>query len=118
MAENLTEKEFKEKVFDYSQGGEWAYKGDKPAIVDFWAPWCVPCKMVSPILEDISAEFTDKLHVYKVNVDENQEISMAFGIQSIPTILFIPQEGQPQASLGALPEASIKEAMKEILGVE
>jgi len=114
---NLNKDSFIEKVFDYENEKEWVFKGDKPAIVDFWAEWCGPCRMVGPVLDEINEE-CDGVDIYKVNVDENPELSQAFGIQSIPAILFIPMEGQPQMSLGALPKNTIEEAIKEVLKVE
>ena len=118
MSERLNTEQFKEKVFNYDADKEWNYSGDLPAIVDFYADWCGPCKMVSPILDQISKDYAGKLHVYKVNTDEEQELSAAFGIQSIPTILFIPKEGKPQAAQGALPKATLEKAIKDVLGVE
>jgi thioredoxin 1 len=118
MAEHLTTATFKEKVFNYEQSKEWQYAGDLPAIVDFYADWCGPCKMVAPILEEISEEYAGKMHVYKINTDEEQELAQAFGIQSIPSLLFIPVDDQPQMAAGALPKDALVKAMKEILHVE
>jgi thioredoxin 1 len=118
MSEHLTKDKFMEKVFNYEKNSEWKYEGDLPAIIDFYADWCGPCKMVAPILEEISEEYKDKLHVYKVNTDEEQELAGAFGIQSIPSILFIPMEDRPQMAAGALPKPTLLQAMKEILKVE
>jgi thioredoxin len=118
MTENLTKETFLKKVFDYEKEKEWRYNGDLPAIIDFWAPWCGPCRMVGPVLEKIAEEYAGKLVVYKVNTDEEQELAGAFGIQSIPSILFIPLNGQPQMAVGALPKATIVDAIKDVLGVE
>jgi thioredoxin len=118
MAEKLNTEEFLEKVFDYRNEKEWKYRGELPAIVDFYADWCGPCKMISPVLEEISKEYEGRLKVYKVDTDKEAEPSAVFGIQSIPTLLFIPKEGQPQVAMGALPKAKIKDAMREVLGVE
>ena len=118
MAERLTTESFKEKVFNFDQSKEWKYEGDLPAIVDFYADWCGPCKMVAPILEEISEEYAGKMHVYKINTDEEQELAAAFGIQSIPSLLFIPVDAQPQMAAGALPKETLIKAMKEILNVE
>jgi len=115
--ENLTIETFKEKVFDYTQNTEWSFKGDKPAIIDFYADWCNPCKVIAPILEELSTEFTG-VDFYKVNTEQEQELAATFGIQSIPSILFIPLSGQPQMAMGALPKEAFKQAIKEILGVE
>ncbi len=118
MSERLNTAQFKEKVFNYETDKEWNYAGELPAIVDFYADWCGPCKMVSPILDQLSKDFEGKLNVYKVNTDEEQELSAVFGIQSIPTLLFIPKEGKPQAAQGALPKATLVKAIKDVLGVE
>ena len=118
MTEQLTNASFQEKIFDYATQKEWSYKGDLPAIIDFYADWCGPCKMVAPVLEALAAEYEGKLHIYKVNTDKEQELSAAFGIQSIPSILFIPVKGQPQMAMGALPKASLQSAIKDVLGVQ
>ncbi len=118
MAEQLTVESFKEKVFDFTAEKEWKYKGTLPAIIDFYADWCGPCKMVAPIIEQLSKEFEGKLNVWKVDTEAQQELAGAFGIQSIPSILFIPMEGQPQMSAGALPKATFLKIIKEQLGVE
>lgn len=117
MSENLTKDTFTEKVSNIDSG-EFNFKGDKPAVIDFWANWCQPCKMVSPILEELGEEFSGKIDVYKINVDEEQDLAMAFGIQSIPSFLFVPTEGQPQMAMGALPKDTLKQAFKDVLGVE
>lgn len=118
MVEVLTTEQFKEKVFDFEANTEWSFKGDKPAVIDFYADWCGPCKMVAPILEELSQEYDGKIDIYKVNTDEQQQLSAAFGIQSIPSILFIPADEQPQMAAGALPKDSFKKAFKDILKVE
>jgi thioredoxin len=118
MAEHLNADSFKEKVFDYEKSKEWDYNGDLPAIVDFYADWCGPCKMIAPILEEISEEYKGKLHVYKINTEEEPELSGAFGIQSIPSLLFIPMEGKPQMSAGALPKDSLVQIIQDVLAVK
>ncbi|MCJ7552538.1 MAG: thioredoxin [Ignavibacteriaceae bacterium] len=116
MTEQLTKETFIEKVFDYEKNQDWKYEGELPAVIDFWAPWCGPCKMVGPILEELSEEYKGKINVYKVNTDEEQELGSVFGIKSIPSLLFIPKEGQPKMAVGALPKESLKEAIdKELL---
>lgn len=112
---HLTASEFKEKVFNYETGKEWKYEGSLPAIVDFYADWCQPCKMVAPVLEDLANEYAGKIMVYKVNTEDEQELASVFGIQSIPTILFIPKEGQPQAAMGALPKQTFEKVIKDVL---
>ena len=111
----LDNKSFIEKVFDYNVSDEWSYKGTKPAIIDFWAAWCGPCKQIAPVLEEIAAEYGDDIHVYKVNVDEETELAQAFGIRSIPTLLFVPMEGIPQAIMGSAPKSKLKNAVDTIL---
>lgn len=116
MAEELTKELFLEKVFNYEKSKDWKYEGELPAVVDFWAPWCGPCKMVGPIIDELSEEYKGKVSFYKVNTDEEQELGGVFGIRSIPSLLFIPKEGQPKMAVGALPKESMKEAIeKELL---
>jgi thioredoxin 1 len=109
----LTTQKFKEDIFDYTAEKEWNYKGDKPAIIDFYADWCGPCKMVAPILEELSNENPDVI-IYKVDTEVEQELSAVFQIRSIPSILFIPKESQPMMQAGALP----KNALQEIIDKE
>jgi len=118
MSEKLTTDDFKKKVFDFETNSTWKFEGDLPCVVDFYADWCGPCKMVSPILDAISQEYAGKMNVYKVNTDEEQALAGAFGIQSIPSLLFIPKEGDPRMSAGALPKPQILKLMKEVLTVE
>ena len=111
----LTTQEFKEKVFNYDANKEWKYAGELPAIIDFYADWCGPCKMVAPILQEIAKDYSGKLIVYKVDTESEQELAAAFGISSIPTLLFVPMTGQPQAAMGALPRQSFDKAIQDIL---
>lgn len=115
MAEHLTLDAFKNKVFDYEHEKEWKFKGELPAIIDFYADWCSPCKMVAPILERLSKKYEGKLSVYKVDTEAEQELAGMFGIQSIPTLLFIPVEGQPRISMGAMPEKEFERIIGEVL---
>ena len=115
--EHLTKDSFKEKVFNFETNKEWKYEGKTPAIIDFYADWCAPCKMVAPILEELKEEYGDKLEIFKVNTEQEQEISSMFGIQSIPSLLFIPTEGQPQMAMGALPKETFKKAIGDVLKV-
>lgn len=112
---DLNHKTFIEKVFDFENFEEWNYIGNKPAIIDFWAAWCGPCRQVSPVLEELAAEYGDDIYVYKVNVDEQRAIAQAFGIKSLPTILFVPMKEQPQAVMGAAPKSKLKDAVETIL---
>lgn len=118
MASNITKQEFIEKVFDFESEKNWKFKGDLPVIIDFYADWCGPCKMVGPVLEQLSNEYDGKLNVYKVNTESEQELAAAFGISSIPSILFIPVDGQPQMAAGALPKATFENLIKDVLKVE
>jgi thioredoxin 1 len=118
MTEHLTVETFKQKVFDYEANKDWKFEGKLPCIVDFYAEWCGPCRMVAPILEELADEYAGKLNVYKVNTEEQQELAGIFGIQSIPSLLFIPKEGQPQMAMGALPKETFVKAFKEVLNVE
>jgi thioredoxin len=113
--EHLTKATFLEKVFNYEQNKEWKYEGDLPCLIDFYADWCGPCKMVAPVLEELSKEYEGKIHIYKVDTEAQQELAAAFGIRSIPSLLFCPKEGQPQMAMGALPKPSLKKAIDEIL---
>jgi thioredoxin 1 len=118
MTEHLTKESFLSKVFNYEKNQEWKFEGDKPCVIDFYADWCGPCKMVSPILEELATEFTGKMNVYKINTEEEQELAGAFGIRSIPSFLFIPLTGQPQMAVGALPKETFVKAFKDVLGIE
>lgn len=113
--EHLTVETFKTKVFDYEKNKEWKFEGDKPAIIDFYADWCGPCKMVAPVLEELSNEYDGKVDIYKVDTEVEQELAAVFGIRSIPSILFIPKSGQPQMSAGAMPKEGFVQAINEIL---
>ena len=115
--EHLTAESFKEKVFNYELNKEWKFEGKVPVIIDFYANWCGPCKMVAPILEELQAEYGEKLTIFKVNTEEQQELASIFGIQSIPSILFVPLEGQPQMAMGALPKDTFKSAIGDVLKV-
>ena len=112
---HLTTAEFKEKVFNYEANKEWKYEGNIPCIVDFYADWCGPCKKIAPTLDELSKEYKGKIIIYKVNTDKEPELAKAFGIRSIPTILFIPQQGEPQTAQGALPKSSFEKAINEVL---
>jgi thioredoxin len=116
--QNLTTEAFKTKVFDYERNSEWKFAGDKPCIVDFYADWCGPCKMLAPVLAELSEKYAGKLDIYKINTEEEQGLSAAFGIQSIPTMLLIPVSGKPQAVKGALPRELLEKAIAEVLGVK
>ena len=111
----LSTQDFKDKVFDYTKSKEWSFSGDLPAIIDFYADWCGPCKMVAPILEELSDEYAGKINIYKVDTEKEQELSSVFGIRSIPSILFIPKDGQPMMQPGALPKDSLVQVIENEL---
>ena len=114
----LTEESFKEKVFDFEKNKDWKFEGDKPCMIDFYADWCQPCKMVAPILDELQEEYDGKINIYKIDTEDQKKLASMFGIQSIPSLLFVPQEGQPQMSVGALPKDTFKKAIKDVLNVE
>ena len=116
--EFLTKESFKEKVFDYEKEQEWEFKGDLPCIIDFYADWCGPCKMVAPVLEQLSKEYEGKVNIYKIDTEKEQELAAAFQIRSIPSILFCPKGEKPQMSMGALPKESFVEAIENVLKVK
>ena len=118
MTTMLTKSEFLEKVFNFEKNKEWKFEGDVPCIIDFYADWCQPCKMVAPILEELSEEYGDKLNIYKVDTEAERELSAAFGIRSIPSMLFCPKEGEPQMAAGALPKDNLEQIISEVLKVE
>lgn len=113
---NLTAEMFKEEIFDYTTSKEWKYKSDIPAIIDFYADWCGPCKAVAPVLEELSDDYAGKVNIYKVNTEIEQELSAVFGIKSIPSMLFIPTDKEPMMQAGALPKNALDEIInKELL---
>lgn len=116
--EHLTKETFKEKIFDFEKSQEWDFKGEKPCIIDFYADWCGPCKIVAPVLEELAGEYTGKLDIYKINTEDQQELAGMFGIRSIPSLLFVPVNDKPQMAMGALPKEAFQEAIKDVLKVE
>jgi len=116
--ELLTKKTFTNKIFDYENKKEWEYLGDLPAIIDFYADWCGPCKMVTPILEKLAVEYEGKINIYKVDTDKEQELAGSFGIMTIPSLLFIPRKSEPQMARGALSREAFTKAITDILGVK
>jgi len=111
----MTTQDFKNKVFNYETEQDWKYQGQLPAIIDFYADWCGPCKMVAPILEELSKEYEGRILIYKVNTDVEQELSAGFGIQSIPTMLVIGADGEPMMQPGAFPKHAFKKIIEEKL---
>lgn len=112
----LNVKEFKNKVFDYEKNTQvWKFEGDKPAVVDFYATWCGPCKMLSPIIDEMSNKYDGKVDFYKIDVDNQEELAAVFGIRSIPTLLFIPKEGEPTIMQGAMSKTDMDSTIQKLL---
>lgn len=118
MTELLNKSSFLEKVFNYEKNKEWKFEGNVPCIIDFYADWCGPCKMIAPVLEELSQEYEGKINIYKIDTEKEQELSAAFAIRSIPSILFCPLNEPPQMANGALPKAELERIIKEVLKVE
>jgi thioredoxin len=118
MIEHLTKETFLDRIFNYEEKKEWKFQGDKPAVIDFYADWCGPCKMVAPVLEELASDYDGKLNIFKIDTEKEVELAAVFGIRSIPSILFIPVDGQPQMAMGALPKEILEKALKDVLGIE
>lgn len=116
--EHLSKETFKEKVFNFEVNKDWKFEGDLPCMIDFYADWCGPCKTVAPVLEELQEEYAGKINIYKVDTEAEKELATMFGIQSIPSLLFVPTEGQPQMAMGALPKDTFKTAIKDVLKVD
>lgn len=116
--EHLTEQTFKEKVFNFEENKDWKFEGDLPCVIDFYADWCQPCKIVAPVLEELQNEYEGKLNIYKVNTEVERRLASMFGIQSIPSLLFVPADGQPQMAMGALPKDTFKKAFKDVFNID
>ena len=114
-AKHLTIQEFKDQIFDFANNKEWKYSGKNPAIIDFYADWCGPCKMLSPLLEELAEEYDGKVDIFKVDTEAEQELSAVFGIRSIPSMLFIPVEGQPMMQAGLLPKNALVDIIEKKL---
>lgn len=116
--QHLTTEEFKTKIFNYDEKKNWEFSGNKPIIIDFYADWCQPCKMVGPILEELNEEYKDKIDIFKVDVDKEHELSGALGIKSIPSILFIPTDKDPEMAVGALPKTAFKTVIEDLFKIK
>lgn len=113
---NLTKAEFIKLVADYEKTpGQWQYLGDKPALIDFYASWCAPCKAIAPVLDELAAEYAEQIYIYKVDTEKEQELASMFGIRSIPSLLFVPMDGKPQMLQGALPKKDLKQVIEDVL---
>ncbi len=116
---HLNAEQFRKLVWDYQKNpNEWTYQGDLPCIIDFYADWCRPCKIIAPILEELAVEYKGKIRVYKINTEVEKELASVFNIRSIPAVLFCPREGKPQMSVGALPKPTFVQAINEVLQVK
>ena len=113
--EHLTKETFLEKVFNFEKNKEWKFEGELPCIIDFYADWCQPCKMVAPVLEELTKEYDGKINIYKIDTEVERELAGAFGIRSIPSILFCPKDGQPQMAQGALPKETFVQVIDDVL---
>jgi thioredoxin 1 len=118
MTEHLTKETFLSKVFNYEANKDWKFEGERPCLIDFYADWCGPCKMVAPVLEELADEFNGKVDIYKIDTEKEVELASVFGIRSIPSLLFVPKEGQPQMAMGALPKDTLIQAIRDVLGIE
>jgi thioredoxin len=114
--ENLTLATFKQKVFDFEKSKEWTYSGELPAIIDFYADWCAPCRRISPMLEELAKEYAGKIHIYKIDTEKEAELAELFGIRSIPSLLFIPMTAPPQM-VGGMPKEIMVNAIHQVLKV-
>lgn len=116
--ESLTKEGFLEKVFNFEENKQWKFEGELPCIIDFYADWCGPCKMVEPVLEELAEEYEGRIDIYRIDTGSEQELAAAFGIRSIPSLLFVPKDGKPQMAVGALPKAAIEDTIESVLHIE
>lgn len=115
--EVLNSSTFKQKVFDFEQNKAWKFVGSRPAIVDFYADWCAPCRALSPILQEIAEDYAGEVDIYKVNTEATPELAAMFGVRGIPALLFIPPAGTPSMNSGFLPRESLEQAIFELFGI-
>ena len=118
MVQNITKQDFLEKVFNFEASQEWDFAGERPVIIDFYADWCGPCKGLAPVLYELQKEYEGKIDIYKVDTEAEQELSGAFSVRSIPTLLFCPKGEKPQMAQGALPKMQLEQLIKDVLKVE
>lgn len=115
--EILNKQSFKEKIFDYEGATEWAYSGDRPVIIDFYADWCAPCRALAPVLEEVSAKYKGQVDVYKVDTEADPELAAMFSVRGIPALLFIPKSGTPTMSSGFMPSEGFDRAIKDLFKI-
>ena len=115
MVENLTEQTFRDKIFDFKESKEWKYRGSRPCVIDFYADWCGPCKMVAPIMDELSKEYKGKVDIYKVDTQQEQGLAALFGVRSIPTIILVPEGEKPQVIVGAMSKDGFEKAINKVL---
>jgi thioredoxin 1 len=118
IPEKLTTDTFKKKIFDYESNKEWKFNGGRPAIIDFYADWCGPCRMLAPILDEVSVEYAGKVDVFKIDTEAQPELAQLFGIRSIPSVLFVPMTGEPAMNAGFIPREGFDRAISELFGVK
>ncbi|MDR2764307.1 MAG: thioredoxin [Tannerella sp.] len=112
----MNKADFLTKVYNYEKNSaQWTFEGKKPCIIDFYADWCGPCKRIAPIMKELASEYKGRIDIYKIDVDKESELATAFGITSIPLILFVPVDGKPQAAQGFLPKETIIEQINQFL---
>ncbi len=115
--EVLNKETFKNKIFDYEASPDWTFKGSRPTVIDFYADWCGPCRMLAPVLDELAAEYSGKVDIYKVNTEDSPELASMFGVRGIPAILFIPLQGEPAMSSGFMPKESFQKAFQELFNI-